>query len=220
MTPEHLPLFPLGTVLFPGMPLPLQIFEERYRRLLRDQAEAELVFGVVCTASGREVGDEPAMYRVGTAASLVNHRVRRDGRADIIVLGVRRFRVLEEDWSRGYCVGQIDWLDEQVGTEATATQARERVALLFGHYVRGVVQLTDQQFDGVALSDDLVEASYDLASRLPLHTWERQSLLECDSASERFSMLEPIVRREVSLLHKAGAAGLALNHPGGVFAAN
>lgn len=202
------------------MPLPLQIFEERYRRLLRDQVDADLVFGVVCTATGHEGGDEPEIQRIGTAASLVNHRVRSDGRADIIVLGVRRFRVLAEDWSRGYCVGQIGWLDDTVGNESAALQIRERVGALFDRYVKGVVQLTNHQFEGVDLSQNLIEASYDLSARLPLHTWERQRLLECTSASERFGLLEPIIRREVSLLHNAGAAGLALNHPGGLFTSN
>src|SRR5262245_23460490 len=89
---ESLPVFPLGTVLFPGMVLPLHIFEDRYRRLMRDRQGAEPIFGVALTSRGQEVGDEAEIHRVGTAASLVGAGRYPDGRWDVVVQGGRRFR--------------------------------------------------------------------------------------------------------------------------------
>ena len=98
---ERLPLFPLGTVLFPGMLLPLHLFEERYRCLMRDRQGADPIFGVVLTRHGREVGDRPEIHAVGTAASLLGAGRYPDGRYDVVVRGTRRFRVEAGDWERG-----------------------------------------------------------------------------------------------------------------------
>jgi Lon protease-like protein len=91
---EPLPLFPLGTVLFPGMLLPLHVFEERYRTLMRDQQGRDPIFGVVLTSQGREVADTPEIHRVGTAASLVAAGRYPDGRYDLVVRGGRGFGCL------------------------------------------------------------------------------------------------------------------------------
>ena len=94
--PEALPLFPLNTVLFPDMLLPLHIFEERYRRMLRERLEADPVFGVIHIARGVEVasGDRtPELSAIGTASTLVASGEYPDGRWDIVVRGTRRFRM-------------------------------------------------------------------------------------------------------------------------------
>ena len=74
--PQELPLFPLGTVLFPAAPLPLHIFEERYKRMMADRIDHDPIFGVVLTRIGSEVGDEPSTYSVGTSASTVESQSR------------------------------------------------------------------------------------------------------------------------------------------------
>ncbi len=115
---EPLPLFPLGhTVLFPGVVLPLHVFEERYRELVRTLVElpegARRRFGVVAIRQGWEVGEDAvsALHDVGCAAEL--RRVSRypDGRYDIVTVGTDRFRLRSVDReSRPYLVGSVDWL--------------------------------------------------------------------------------------------------------------
>ncbi|HMC71324.1 MAG TPA: LON peptidase substrate-binding domain-containing protein, partial [Mycobacteriales bacterium] len=101
----RLPLFPLGTVLFPGVPLPLHIFEERYLTLVRELVAlhegASRRFGVVAIREGREVGADSvrAFYPVGCTAELRNVEEYDDGRFDIVTVGASRFVVHELDTS-------------------------------------------------------------------------------------------------------------------------
>ncbi len=218
--PDHLPIFPLNTVLFPGMPLPLRIFEERYLRMLDDQQHADPVFGVVLIRSGRESGSIPDIHAVGTAASLARGRHRLTQRTNVVVTGASRFHIVDVDWSRGYGMAAIDYFDEPA-PEMEDVEALMRVTKgLLKRYVDGVTRLTGRRFDQVRLPIDPVVYSWELAARLPLHTWERQSLLEQTMTRDRILMLRYFLRRELALLHGAGAAGLALNHPGGSFTLN
>jgi uncharacterized protein len=217
---SQLPLFPLGTVLFPGMPLPLHVFEDRYRRLLDDHGDDELPFGVSLIRGARTDESDWDAHAVGTAARITKRRRRPDGRWDLIAEGDRRYRVVAVDHSRTYTVATIDWLDEPVGDEVEAASLLRIVTAQFQRYASGITRLTRRRFTGVELSEDPVRASYDLTSRLPLHTWERQRLLEAETAVDRLTELSLIVERELALLIHSGVAGLAINHPGGSFTLN
>ena len=109
---DRLPVFPLGLVLFPGMLLPLHLFEERYLRLMEERRGVDPIFGVVLTKQGGEVGDQPEIHHIGTAARLLGAGRYPDGRYDIIVRGGRRFRVDGGDWTAGYFTASVTWLDE------------------------------------------------------------------------------------------------------------
>jgi len=217
---DLLPLFPLGTVVFPGMPLPLHVFEERYRRMLADRGESEPAFGIVLLKSGSDSSVEQDIHDVGTAARLVSRRTWRNGRSDIVIEGMRRFEIRTINWELGYGLATIEWREELIGNEERLQRSMDQSVALFQRYVRGITKLTGRSFQGVRISDDPVTASYDMASRLPLHTWERQHLLALDRVDERFERLHQIVRREVALLVKSGSAGLAINHPGQTFTLN
>jgi Lon protease-like protein len=217
---EQLPLFPLNTVLYPGMPLPLHIFEERYRRLLRIRAGEETVFGVILLNALNTSTVPLGMHPIGTAARLVSKRPMPDGRADIVVTGTRRFRVHSENWSAGYCIADVTYLEDELGDPEAVASILKSSTARFARYVEGITRLTGQRFSGIRISSDPNEAAYDLTTRLPLHTWERQRLLELESTEARLNMLSGLIDREVALLYRAGAAGLAINHPGSRFAAN
>jgi len=215
-----LPLFPLGTVLFPGMPMPLHVFEPRYRQLMEDHGDDMLPFGISLIKGTREPGRDWEAHAVGTAASILRRRQRADGRWDIVVEGERRYRVLAIDHSRAYDVATIEWLDDEIGDPAEADTLLRTVTAQFQRYVSGITRLTGREFTGIDLVDEPIRASYDLTSRLPLHTWERQRLLEAKTAVDRLNELSLIVERELALLLHSGAAGPALNHPGGMFTLN
>ncbi|MGN6032186.1 MAG: LON peptidase substrate-binding domain-containing protein [Thermomicrobiales bacterium] len=219
---DLLPLFPLGTVMFPGMPLPLRVFEERYRRMLDDRHLSDPAFGIVLLRSGRDI-DRPAthdLHQVGTAIRIVSRRRRPDGQSDLIVNGTRRFSIKAVNWDLGYGLATVEWHDDRPGDPDALAPSMHRALATFDRYVESVTAITGRAFEGVRMSDDPVVASWDLAARLPLHTWERQRLLERDTAAERFADLAYFVRREQRLLAVSGVLGVALNHPGHTFTLN
>lgn len=218
--PIQLPLFPLGTVLFPGMPMPLHIFEPRYRQLIYEHGNDSIPFGISLINSARRPDRTWPAHSVGTAVSITGRTEHEDGRWDIVVEGQRRFVIRDYDESGAYGIATVEWLEEALGDVTEAETLLRIVAAQFHRYVGGITRLTHRQFTGVSIPADPVRASYDLVSRLPLHTWERQRLLETATAAERLSELSMLVERELALLLRAGAAGLALNHPGGMFLDN
>src|SRR5271167_2830413 len=116
---ELLPLFPLGAVLYPGMLLPLHIFEERYRQLVRDLLERPEPrrFGVIAIRKGRETGIDGvhSLYEIGCTATLRRVDELDDGRFELVTVGTRRFRLHGLDETRPYLQGEVEMLaDEQV----------------------------------------------------------------------------------------------------------
>src|ERR1700749_1711225 len=119
-----LPLFPLGAVLYPGLLLPLHIFEERYRQLVRDLQDGPEPkrFGVIAIRQGRETGVDgiQALHEIGCTATLRQVKELEDGRYDIVTVGTERFRLTDLDDSRPYLQGQVDLLSEKTGDPAAA----------------------------------------------------------------------------------------------------
>ena len=215
-----LPIFPLNTVLFPGMPLPLRIFEDRYLRMLADRAAVEPAFVISLIDSGQEVGGEPTFHRIGTAARLVTINALSTHQVDILVVGERRLRISTEDWRRGYAVAEADFLpdlsfDRPLAMKLLATAQRAYVV-----YMKGVARSLDLGFDMPLLARDPESASFDIASRLPLHTWEQQAILENVDPISRMQTVTKLLNREIALLYRGGLAGVPLQYPGGRFALN
>src|SRR4051794_22336828 len=132
---ETLPIFPLGTVLLPGLVLPLHIFEERYRRLVSEllelPADSPRRFGVVAIRQGREVGPHAAtaLFEVGCTATIAEVRAYPDGRYDVMSIGSDRFRIARLDAdSAPYLRADVSWLTEPAGV-ADALGARVQGAL-------------------------------------------------------------------------------------------
>ena len=139
---ELLPLFPLTTVLFPEMLLPLHIFEPRYRLLVRRCMDDDRPFGVVLIRSGQEVGATAEPHAIGTEAKIMAFSPLSDGRSYIVVRGIRRY-ALEQAIpdTEPYLVGRVRYLDEPEGAGAL-----ERAALAveaYGQYLVAVMAVTD-----------------------------------------------------------------------------
>lgn len=215
-----LPIFPLHTVLFPGIPLPLRIFEDRYLRMLADRATIDPVFGIALIESGQEAGSEPTFHRVGTTARLVSLNAAGAQRVDVVVMGSRRIRVGAEDWTRGYATA--DWEDLPDGAY-DRDEAADLVAMaqaMYGKYLKGIARLVRMDFDAPALGQDAETASFEIASRLPLHTWEQQAILEDSDPLSRMRAVHSLLDREISLLYRGGMAGVPVEHPGDRFTLN
>jgi len=118
----ELPLFPLNTVLCPGIALPLHVFEDRYRAMVRHCLESASPFGVVLIREGREVGTGAISFTgIGTIAEIRDAGSYDDGRYDLLVVGTRRFEIRRVlSGRRPYLVAEVDVLTETVGDEETA----------------------------------------------------------------------------------------------------
>jgi hypothetical protein len=133
----ELPLFPLNSVLCPGIALKLHIFEDRYRAMVRDCLETSSPFGVVLIGEGRESGPGAISFTgVGTIAEIRDAARFDDGRYDLLVVGTRRFEIRRVLGGRGpYLVAEVDVLDETVGDAVVAHDLARRATTRFVTYL-------------------------------------------------------------------------------------
>ena len=195
--PFRLPIFPLSVVLFPGTPLPLHIFEPRYRRMLGDCLEGNRRFGI--TPAGRDDGI-PEPGTVGCVAEIRVNQELPDGRSNVIVLGVERFvltRAMED--TAPYFVAMVQTFDEEPGSEPpgeTTTRLRE----VFTGYYTLLRQLNDVEPEDPSLPDDSLGLSFHVSAAIECDPGVKQRLLVERSTTRRVEallMLVPILTATV-----------------------
>jgi Lon protease-like protein len=202
-------MFPLGSVLVPGMILPLHVFEPRYRALVRDCLAGDGEFGVVLIERGSEVGGGDVRTDAGTMARIVRADELPDGRFAVAAVGVRRIRVerwLDDDPYPRAAVA--DWPDPpgdppDPGAAGVGELRRlvRRVAALLAELGEPAPPLD------VDLSDDVVVAGYQATALAPLGPVDRQSLLCASTAAARIAMLRALLADHVDVLQARLAAG-------------
>jgi Lon protease-like protein len=199
-----MPLFPLGTVLYPGLLLPLHIFEERYRRLVRDLLDGPepQEFGVIAIRKGRETGVEgvSALYEIGCTAALRQVARHGDGRFDVVVAGTQRFRLLGLDQSRPYLQGEIELLTEETGDEAAAALTARAVQRAFRDYLDALATQGAARVDVPDLPDEPVLLSYLVAASMIVDLSDRQVLLAEPDAAGRLAAERTLLARETRIL--------------------
>ena len=114
----QLSLFPLNVVLFPGMPMPLHIFEERYKAMIGECVDREEPFGIILIKEGQEVGEPAEPVKVGTTARIVQVERLEEGRLNIMTRGEKRFEVVEITHQVPYLAGQVRYFTEEPGDPA------------------------------------------------------------------------------------------------------
>jgi Lon protease-like protein len=197
MLPPTIPLFPLpNVVLFPGVFLPLHIFEERYRALTRDALAGDRIIGMTLLRPGFESSYEgrPAIYPVG-CAGVISHSDRLpDGRFNIVLHGLSKFRIVEELTDGEYRRARVEPL-----TEVTDPPAR-RVIKDMRHRIEALLltalKATEVQIPGSLSDEDLVHA---LCQYLQFEPAERQALLECEGTVERARALTEFLEMQALL---------------------
>jgi Lon protease-like protein len=224
-----LPVFPLGTVLFPGLVLPLHIFEERYRTLVRElvasPSDGPHEFGVVTLRRGLEVqqtaegGAElpaepepvtrPQLYDVGCTAELRQVTELPDGRFDIVTVGRRRFKVLSvEAGTAPYLTAEVEWLPDEDRTDETADLLAPRVLGAFRSYLE-LLRPDSEVIDQVP--DDPTVLSHLVAATAQLTTDERQLLLAAPDTATRLRTELKLLNREAVLLARVRAVPVPLS---------
>ena len=197
----RLPLFPLNSVLVPGLVLPLHVFEPRYRvlvqALLELPEEAERRFGVIAIRSGREVGADGAraLHAVGCTAELREVTPYADGRFDLVTVGENRFRLvgLDEDAGTPYHTGFVDFLPERDGDGDVLSLSRQVTARFAEYRERLGVEV-------IELPEQPQVVSYLVAAAVVLDLPDRQALLEEPTTAERLRAELELLRREVALV--------------------
>ena len=181
-----LPLFPLpNVVLFPNVFLPLFIFEDRYRAMVRDALAGDRILGMVLLRGGPEQGAPvPPIYDVGCSGLITHMEPAGEGRSNIVLRGLERFRILAEDHTRPYRQATVESLPEPTLGDDVLRSHRDRLEALLGQRLSAKGSETwmpSQMADG-----DLVNA---LSQCLELDPVEKQALLERDGTMERCQSL-------------------------------
>ena len=170
-------LFPLQTVLFPGMRMPLHIFEDRYRTMIRECIEEDAPFGVLLIREGAEVGATAIPHNVGTTARITQAEYLEDGRMNIFTIGAQRFRVERLLTDRMYLSGEVELIEQEPADDG-AWKALERAQDTFNDYLRTYMEMNDQWMRGIELPDDPGEAADYIAARTETLPETKQDWLE------------------------------------------
>ncbi len=199
------PLFPLRTVLVPGLVLPLHIFEPRYRlmmSMLADAPDDERGFGIVAMRPGcSEADGRSGIYEMGTMARITKVDELPDGRYDIVTVGARRFSIESLDDGLPYTRAQVRLHDEPIGEpDRTQRLAADAVRLLevYREVIGGWGVIRMAHIGN--LPDDPVVLSYLVASAIVTDLPERQSLLGIESAERRLETVCAVLRREIEVM--------------------
>lgn len=205
---ENLPLFPLGTVLYPGLVLPLHIFEDRYKQLVRDLVTGPEPrrFGVIAIREGRETGVNgvAALHEIGCTATLRDVTEVEDGDYDIVSVGTDRFRLRELDESRPYLTGDVEILAEPVGDEAAAGLAAAAVGQAFRAYLDAIADQGTATISVPELPEEPILLSYLVAASMIIELNDRQGLLDHADALSRLNAERAMLTRETAILRELG----------------
>jgi Lon protease-like protein len=201
---DTLPLFPLGTVLFPGMLLPLNIFEDRYKQLVRDLLDGPEPrrFGVIAIKKGRETGVEgvSSLYEVGCTATLRETEGNDDGGYEVVAVGTQRFRLDAVDESRAYLQGEVEFLAEDEGDSAAAGRAAHLVAEAFQAYLDVLTAQGLAQVNVPEVPEEPVLLSYLVAASMIIDLPDRQALLAQPDSLSRLTAERAMLVHETTML--------------------
>jgi hypothetical protein len=188
---QEVALFPLHTVLFPGGPLPLRIFEPRYIDMVRRSLREQTAFGVVLIDGGAESGGITSTAPVGTTARIADFYSLPDGLLGVTCSGLRKFQLRSRRvQSDGLNLGEVDWLDEEQQIELPGEYQH------LGQLLRKVLPELGDFYEGVAKRfDDCTWVGYRLAEILPLSLSDKQYCLELDNPLARLARLSPLIQR-------------------------
>jgi Lon protease-like protein len=220
---DLLPIFPLpNVVLFPNVFLPLHIFEPRYREMVADAVASDRMIGMVLLRPGwqQEYEKRPPVYPVGCSGVITHVEPLADGRYNIVLRGVERFRILEEDDSRSYRRALVEPVPEGAGSgddRAAVRRQRSKLESLIAPTIERSLSGTerlesiasgvrDSKIPSTMADEDLVNA---LAQYLDLEPLEKQALLEQHSLRTRAESLVELLEMKILIARTPGLSNVA-----------
>jgi Lon protease-like protein len=198
---RELPLFPLPLVLFPGVPLPLHVFEERYRRLLADVRVSNNLFGLSYFDPGAPGSFEhPPAGHVGCATEVVEVQPLPDGRSNILTVGVARYRVTDYvESDEPYLVARVEFFEDEEGDAAVLGKRAGEVAEMFTRIARAMRAINDERGSLPELPlEDPERLSFLVAAVVEMEADAKQQLLELRSTAERLRRVYTLLAQAVS----------------------
>lgn len=199
----ELPLFPLKTVLFPGTPVHLHVFEERYKGLISRCIERGQPFGVVLIRKGIEAaGPLPEPHAVGCTAQIRHVEPLGDGRMNIVAVGDERFRIVDLHSDHAYLVGEVEPLTIDPSDPTVLAETGRQLRYWVERYLAVLAAASEQgaTLDAGQLPSDPLSLAYVAASLLPLPARTKQALLGVDAADALVTDVCSMYRRELPLL--------------------
>lgn len=197
----EIPLFPLNTVLFPGIPLHLHIFEDRYKLMLHSCLNKNAVFGVVLIRKGQEaMGKLAEPYEIGCTARILQVDTLSDGRMNVLAQGGERFRILSLDYRLPYLVGQI----ERLPMPDFDPPDLGNLLPIVKEYIEMLSQIMPDDLDTTAINfpdDPMINLNLS-ASVLQLPDREKQDLLSVQDSHELYLQLLRLYKRELSVFNQ------------------
>lgn len=201
MQAYEIPLFPLNTVLFPGMPLPLHIFEERYKAMISWCTSTKRPFGVSLIRSGvAEGGPLADTHPIGCTAQITQVQSLSQGRFFIMSIGHERFRIISVNHERPYLMGQVEQYPLIPESGAALQGAVQTLHPLVIDYLSVLADLGQVEFDISQIPNDHRSLPYLAASIIQIPTEQKQTLLATDRASTMLAELYSIYREQTAIL--------------------
>lgn len=213
-----LPIFPLNTVLFPGMPLKLHIFEERYKLMINRCYQSGQPFGVALIKSGQEVGGRAEPFLIGCTAVITEMEPLPAGRMNIVAVGRDRFVAHSFKHDLPYLVAEVDTLSLANAESVTLARTSRSLRPWVQRYLQTLADASETKFDIQQLPDEPLQLAYLASFLLNVPIEQKQNLLNIEDADELVGNLRTIYRREVTLLNAMLAPQTA--EDSGVFSAN
>jgi len=190
MSVTRIPIFPLHTVLFPGAPLPLRIFETRYTDMISQCLKANIGFGVCLITEGKEVGGSASTHQVGTLASIQDWHMRRDGLLGIVAKGEKRFHVLKQNIEENKLMfAEVEFFEDEAQNsipleyEGLVDILKDRLSQLSSRFENKKTYFKDASWVG-----------FRLAELLPLRLSQKQYFLQLCDPLQRLERLDDVLQ--------------------------
>jgi Lon protease-like protein len=197
-----LPLFPLDTVLFPGMALPLHIFEDRYRLMINECLQQKRDFGVLMARSAAESDGMATVHIVGTSARITHVQRLDDGRMDIMTTGQERFRLLQLLRTTPYIVGRIETFPLEATMSSQVVRLTKKAGMRLVEYLRLVGEVLGTLIEIDTVPREAGGLAYLIARSLQVSLEEKQQLLSIRTLPNLLSRESQILNRETALLKR------------------
>lgn len=197
----EMPLFPLkNVVLFPGMVLPLHIFEPRYQEMINRCIAERTPFGVALIAEGREIGVTAKPHEVGTAARIVRVERKDDGRMNITTVGTQRFRILEMHHTHSYLTATVTHFPVVNGATQLAMNRAQQVRPQVIEYIELLAKANNTNLKLERLPEDPLTLAFLIAIAMQVKVEDKQRLLEQAGVPEILALESRLIGREAMLM--------------------